>query len=124
MGWFKQKVLNEPQAPTPPSPAKREEYIESIRWKGEIYCRACKAELKRLPIEKKWYEAPTYDPFDGHELSFVEQYGTQALMACSKYETERTSPTRPMYYPPSFQELFERMEHPRHGLYYVDTPPL
>lgn len=124
MGVLSRYWKGEP-SPDPDGPYRgsREEYIESIRWKGEIYCRACRAELKRVPISDKWYEAATYDPFDGHELSFVEQHGPTGLMVCSQYEVARLK-SMSIYGPPSPQRMFEKMEISRHGLYYVDTPPL
>jgi len=104
------------------SDSKRKAYIESIRWKGEIYCPACKSTLKRVPIQEKWYETPSYDPFTGATLSFVQQHGPIGLMVCSLDEEPRMSILS--YSGPSFQKQFSDMDRPRHGMYYVDTPPL
>jgi len=98
------------------SDSERKAYIESIRWKGEIYCPACKSTLERVPTQEKWYETPSYDPFTGVALNFFQQHGPTGLMVCS-------SVPKPIL-GRSFQEQFRAMARPRHGMYYVDTPPL
>jgi hypothetical protein len=123
----KKKPVETP--PTKEAPALKAEYLDAIKWRGEVYCRVCGSTLQRMPWQKEWYSIPGFDPMTGTRLSDIERYGNAALMACQKYEEDRVSPTRPAYSvfeyrPKAFQYYFEEREIPDHSMYYTNTPPL
>lgn len=115
------KPLGQPPPPMAPS-GKRAAFIESIRWKGEIYCRNCGSVLKRVPVAQDWYKEPRYNPMTGAELSEVERYGNEGLMVCADFEERRLSMM--LSFRASFQTNFADMHIPDHGMYYTDKPPL
>jgi hypothetical protein len=133
MGFLDRLKPKEPRPFGDPPPAtarmvgKKDSYIDSIRWKGEIYCPNCGSPLMRIPSSSRWFEAPNYNPMTGAKLTDREMYGDTGLMVCQKWEEARSKPPPAMSIfdrPRSFQAYFEAQERPSHGMYYTDKPPL
>jgi len=109
---------------------RRLDFIESIRWDGEIYCGRCKSPLIRVPADKYWYDMPFYNPKTGAMLSYQERFGELGLMVCEKWEDARKSSMMVemvLSGNRTFQKAFEQMNPGlvmNHGMYYVDKPPL
>ena len=113
-----------PYDPAKDTSRKRQEYIDSIRWKGELFCPACSSTLERVPINRHWYEDPIYDPMTGLKLGWAGRHGPTGLMVCAEREKERLTGPYAYMSDQSFQGAFEKMEKTRHGMYFVDKPPL
>jgi hypothetical protein len=111
------------KAVVPDKSPKYQEYLERIRWKGEIYCQACGSPLRRVPCDRKWYNLPSYNPMTGAKLTDTQRFGSTGLMVCEQYEAGRSA--APIFGAAvSFQDYFADLRVHDHGMYYVDKPPL